>query len=95
MRQLGRTTIVVVLATATAFTGSTARASAEDDVAAAMQSWADAYNSHEPARVASQYREDAVFWGTTSPTLRDSPAEILEFINTIKNGFFHLWIYCL
>jgi uncharacterized protein (TIGR02246 family) len=84
MRLLGRTTVVVALATAAGFSAGTALASAEDDVAAAMQSWADAYNSHDPARVASQYREDAVFWGTTSPTLRDSPDKILEYFGSLS-----------
>jgi uncharacterized protein (TIGR02246 family) len=56
-----------------------ARADARADVEAAIAAWADAYNSHDPDAVAARYHPEAVFWGTTSPTLRDTPAEILDY----------------
>ena len=60
-------------------------ADVEDDVAAATQAWADAYNSHDPERVASMYDSNAVFWGTTSPTLRTTPAARLEYFSSLAN----------
>lgn len=50
-----------------------------DDVAAVTAAWADAYNSREPARVLALYAPDAVFWGTVSPTLRTTPAEVAAY----------------
>jgi len=58
-----------------------AYADTSSDVEAALQSWADAYNSHDPQRVAAEYAGDAVFWGTTSQTLRDAPEEILAYFS--------------
>lgn len=59
-------------------------AAASDDVAAATQAWADAYNSHDPMRVLARYHAEAVFWGTTSPTLRDSPEEVLNYFSSLS-----------
>jgi uncharacterized protein (TIGR02246 family) len=60
-------------------------ADAADDVAAATQAWAAAYNSHDPLRVLARYHPDAVFWGTTSPTLRDRPDEVLAYFGSLRN----------
>lgn len=54
-------------------------ASPADDVAAATEAWAEAYNSREPAHVLALYAPDAVFWGTVSPTLRTTPEEIAQY----------------
>lgn len=54
-------------------------ATAAEDVAAATQAWAEAYNSHDPERVLALYDPEAVFWGTVSPTLRDTPAKIRDY----------------
>lgn len=50
-----------------------------DDVAAATRAWTEAYNSRDPQRIAAAYAPDAVFWGTSSPTLRDTPALIADY----------------
>ncbi|PCJ40928.1 MAG: DUF4440 domain-containing protein [SAR86 cluster bacterium] len=57
----------------------------EDDVLAATHAWASAYNSHEVADVLARYHEDAVFWGTGSPTIRDEPAELREYFSSLTN----------
>jgi uncharacterized protein (TIGR02246 family) len=62
-----------------------AGADAADDVLAATEAWAAAYNSHDPDRVLARYDEQAVFWGTGSPTLRDTPAEIREYFSSLSN----------
>jgi uncharacterized protein (TIGR02246 family) len=54
-------------------------ATAEQEVAAATQAWVDAFNSRDPGRVLALYDPEAVFWGTVSPTLRDTPDEIREY----------------
>jgi uncharacterized protein (TIGR02246 family) len=55
------------------------------DVEAGIQAWADAYNSHEPDVVAARYHPDAVFWGTVSPTLRATPADIRDYFSGLGN----------
>lgn len=52
-----------------------------DDVETAVQAWADAYNSHDPARVLARYHPEAAFWGTTSPTLRTTPEGVAEYFS--------------
>jgi len=63
--------------------------SAEPDtlakVEAGIQAWAEAYNSHEPDAVTGRYHAEAVFWGTTSPTLRTTPAEIRDYFSSLSN----------
>ena len=54
-------------------------AAPQDDVTAATRAWADAYNSRDPQKIQALYAPDAVFWGTSSPTLRDTPALIGEY----------------
>ena len=50
-----------------------------EDMAAATQAWAEAFNSRDPARVLALYDAEAVFWGTISPTLRDTPEAIRDY----------------
>ena len=52
-----------------------------DDVEAAVEAWAAAYNSHDPERVLASYHPEAAFWGTVSPTLRTAPDEILDYFS--------------
>jgi uncharacterized protein (TIGR02246 family) len=60
-----------------------ALAAPEDDVAAALQAWAAAYDSRSPARIAALYAADAVFFGTSSPVLRDTPALIADYFKNM------------
>lgn len=41
--------------------------------------WVAAYNSRDPLRIAETYDHDAVFWGTTSATIRQSSGDIFEY----------------
>lgn len=52
---------------------------ADSEIKAATAAWAEAYNSRNPNRIASMYAPDAVFWGTTSKTIRPTPAEIADY----------------
>lgn len=51
----------------------------KDQVAAATAAWVAAYNSRDPARITAQYDPQAVFWGTTSKTVRANPEAIAEY----------------
>jgi uncharacterized protein (TIGR02246 family) len=59
-------------------------ATVEEQVAAATQAWIDAYNSRDPERVLSLYDTDAVLWGTTSPTLRHTPAARRDYFSNMS-----------
>jgi uncharacterized protein (TIGR02246 family) len=56
-----------------------AAAGPEDDVRAATRAWGAAYDSRDPQKILALYAADAVFWGTSSPTLRDTPALIGDY----------------
>ena len=56
-----------------------AKPSADGEIRAATSAWAEAYNSRNPTRIASVYAPDAVFWGTTSKTIRTTPAEVADY----------------
>jgi uncharacterized protein (TIGR02246 family) len=53
-----------------------------EDVGDATRAWAAAYDSRDPQKILSLYAPDAVFWGTSSPTLRDTPPLIAEYFST-------------
>lgn len=55
-----------------------------DDVDTAVAAWAEAYNSHDPMRVAARYHPEATFWGTTSPTLRTTPADVVAYFASLE-----------
>jgi uncharacterized protein (TIGR02246 family) len=50
-----------------------------EGVIAATEAWAEAFNARDAARIAARYAEDAVFWGTISPTIRTTPKAVLEY----------------
>jgi uncharacterized protein (TIGR02246 family) len=59
-------------------------AASKDEVAATTNAWVEAFASHDPAKIAALYAPDAVFWGTNSPTIRDTPALIREYFGNLK-----------
>jgi hypothetical protein len=62
---------------------SLASAGPKEDEAAATQVWIDAVNSHDPERVVVLFDPEAVLWGTSSPTIRDSPSAIRDYFRTL------------
>ncbi len=63
-------------------TGSVAHANddaVQKEVIAATAAWADAFNARDARRIAALYADDAVFWGTISPTIRTTPEAVLEY----------------
>jgi uncharacterized protein (TIGR02246 family) len=57
----------------------------KDEVAAATSAWVEAFASHDARRIAALYAPDAIFWGTNSPTIRDTPEMIREYFENLKN----------
>jgi uncharacterized protein (TIGR02246 family) len=57
-------------------------AAPQEDVTAATRAWVEAYNSRDPQKILALYAADAVFWGTSSPTLRDTPELIADYFKS-------------
>ncbi len=60
-------------------TAPAAWASDKDDVAAATAKWAETFANDDPGPVLALYDQEAVLWGTLSPTRRDDPAAIRDY----------------
>jgi uncharacterized protein (TIGR02246 family) len=52
------------------------------DVAAATLAWGQALGQDDPEKVLPFYSNDAVLWGTLSPTLRSDPAALRDYFVT-------------
>jgi uncharacterized protein (TIGR02246 family) len=61
---------------------SIASAGPKEDVAAATLSWARALGEDDPDKVLPLYSEDAVLWGTLSPTVRANRAALRDYFVT-------------
>jgi len=60
----------------------TASAEPKDDVAAAASAWARALGEDDPDKVLPLYSNDAVLWGTLSPTVRADQAALRDYFVT-------------
>jgi uncharacterized protein (TIGR02246 family) len=58
-------------------------ADAKSEVVAATQSWIEAFNRKDAKAIVSLYSKDAVFFGTSSPVLRDTPELVWEYFKGI------------
>ena len=57
----------------------------QEDVAAATLAWGQALGEDDPDKVLPFYSDDAVLWGTLSPTVRDNRPALREyFVNAFK-----------
>ena len=59
--------------------GPFAWAGQKEDVAAATSRWAQALGEDDPERVLPLYADDAVLWGTLSPTVRADRAALRDY----------------
>jgi uncharacterized protein (TIGR02246 family) len=75
--------LLLALLALASFRLAAAAPDASTAVGKATQAWADAFNSREPARILALYDIDAVLWGTTSPTLRNTPAARAEYFSNM------------
>jgi uncharacterized protein (TIGR02246 family) len=55
------------------------RTAGNREVVEATAAWVAAYNSRDPARITAQYDAEAVLWGTTSTSIRTTPAAIADY----------------
>lgn len=78
----GRIFRIVTAAAMLLSIASACLAGALEDVTAATRAWVEAYNSRDPQKILGLYAPDAVFWGTSSPVLRDTPALIGEYFKS-------------
>ena len=80
MRALVASLILLVLAACgTAGEIGSDGAARNRDIVEATAAWVAAYNSRDPSRISAQYDSEAVFWGTSSPTIRATPAAIADY----------------
>jgi uncharacterized protein (TIGR02246 family) len=56
-----------------------AMADDKSDVEAATARWLDAFNRKSSADIVALYAPDAVFFGTSSPVLRDTPELVADY----------------
>ena len=75
---------VVLAACATRGSERSGAGNAKEGVAAATQAWRAAYDSRDPQIISGQYANDAVFWGTSSKTVRGTPEAIMEYFAEAK-----------
>jgi len=59
-----------------------ASAGPTEDVAGAASSWARALGEDDPEKVLPLYADDAVLWGTLSPTVRSDHAALRDYFVT-------------
>ena len=86
MSRIKHLTAVMAL-TLTTLLGAAQPALADDraDVEAATQRWISAFNRKSTDDIVALDAADAVFHGTSSPVLRDSPALVREYFNGLAN----------
>lgn len=71
-----RAAFIVLTAT---FACTHLHASTVTEVETATQQWIAAFNRHSPEDIVGLYAKDAVFFGTSSPVLRDSPELVWDY----------------
>jgi len=69
----------------TAFVSAPVFADTVKDVEATTQQWIAAMNRKSTTDVVALYAKDAVFFGTTSPILRDTPALVNDYFKNLPN----------
>jgi uncharacterized protein (TIGR02246 family) len=62
--------------------GSSALAEPKAEVATATLAWGQAIDESDPEKVLSFYTNDAVLWGTMSPTVRSDRAALRDYFVT-------------
>jgi uncharacterized protein (TIGR02246 family) len=57
-----------------------------DDVAAATKTWTEQFSTHNLEGLLALYDREAVFWGTSSPTIRDNPELIRDYFKGVPTS---------
>jgi hypothetical protein len=75
--------ILIPLALCCALVSGPAFADAAQDVEAATQQWIGAFNRKSTSDIVALYAKDAVFFGTTSPIIRDTPELVRDYFKSL------------
>ena len=86
MRPVCAWAIVMALAVIAPGAVVPALAGPADDVAAATKAWTDRFSGHDLEGLLALYDRDAVFWGTSSQTLRDTPDLIRDYFKGVPTS---------
>jgi uncharacterized protein (TIGR02246 family) len=57
-----------------------------EDVTAATKAWTERFSAHDLEGLLALYDREAVFWGTSSQTLRDTPALIRDYFKGVPTS---------
>ena len=74
--------VACVLSVALLAIAPLAAAEPNEEVAAAVSNWAQALGQDEPEKILPFYADDAVLWGTVSPTLRADRSGLRDYFVT-------------
>ena len=77
--------ITALLAFMSVLAGAPVFADTVKDVEATTQQWITAFNRKSATEIVALYAKDAVFFGTTSPILRDTPDLVQDYFKNIGN----------
>lgn len=75
--------LIAVLALLAGALPAGARADDRSDVEAATLRWIDAFNRRSSTDIVALYAPDAVFFGTSSPVLRDRPELVRDYFKSL------------
>ena len=78
--------IAAALALMSALVCAPAFADTTKDVEATSQQWIAAFNRKSATDIVALYAKDAVFFGTSSPSLRDTPELVQDYFKSIGNA---------
>ena len=84
MKATRRLLLMLALPVAMLLAAPMVRAAAADDVKAATARWIDAFNRKSATDIVALYAKDAVFFGTSSPVLRDSPELVQDYFKSLS-----------
>jgi uncharacterized protein (TIGR02246 family) len=57
-----------------------------EDVSTATKAWTEQFSTHNLEGLLALYDRDAVFWGTSSPTIRDTPELIRDYFKGVPTS---------
>jgi uncharacterized protein (TIGR02246 family) len=57
-----------------------------EDVAAATKTWTERFSTHDLEGLLALYDRDAVFWGTSSQVIRDTPGLIRDYFKGVPTS---------
>jgi uncharacterized protein (TIGR02246 family) len=81
--QISRILLLAAVAAPLLLNAPMVHADAASEVRAATARWVDAFNRKNAQDIVALYAKDAVFFGTSSPVLRDSPELVQDYFKSL------------